>query len=74
MSVVPPAHPRSLAALRAPQMAELVTERSILVLPVGAIEQHGPHLPYDTDLLVASAVADAALRDAGAAVIVCSMV
>jgi creatinine amidohydrolase len=65
MSIVPPAHPRSLAALRAPQVAELVTERSILVLPVGAVEQHGPHLPYDTDLLVATAVAEAALRDAG---------
>ena len=65
MSVVPPAHPRSLAALRAPQMAELVAERSILVQPIGAIEQHGPHLPLDTDLVVATEVAEATVAEFG---------
>ena len=29
-----------------------------LLLPVGATEQHGPHLPLDTDTRIASAVAD----------------
>lgn len=28
-------------------------ETSILCLPLGAIEQHGPHLPLDTDVVVA---------------------
>jgi creatinine amidohydrolase/Fe(II)-dependent formamide hydrolase-like protein len=28
-------------------------ETSILCLPIGAIEQHGPHLPLDTDVIVA---------------------
>jgi creatinine amidohydrolase len=32
--------------------------REVLVLPVGALEQHGPHLPLDTDAFVASAVAE----------------
>ena len=35
---------------------------SILVLPVGAIEVHGPHLPLSTDALLAEASATAAVR------------
>lgn len=30
---------------------------NIVVVPVGALEQHGPHLPLDTDTLIADAVA-----------------
>ncbi len=30
---------------------------SLLVVPIGATEQHGPHLPLDTDTTVAAAVA-----------------
>ncbi|MBX7432083.1 mycofactocin biosynthesis peptidyl-dipeptidase MftE [Mycobacterium sp. Y57] len=30
-----------------------------LVIPVGSTEQHGPHLPLDTDTRIATAVADA---------------
>jgi creatinine amidohydrolase len=29
-----------------------------LVIPLGATEQHGPHLPTDTDTVIASALAD----------------
>ena len=54
---------RRLAELRGPQVAELLTDRSILVQPVGAIEQHGPHLPLDTDLVVATEVAEAAVAE-----------
>ncbi|MGE2832497.1 mycofactocin biosynthesis peptidyl-dipeptidase MftE [Mycobacterium sp. SMC-4] len=39
-----------------------------LIVPVGSTEQHGPHLPLDTDTRIASAVADALtarLRAAG---------
>ncbi|MGC5614908.1 mycofactocin biosynthesis peptidyl-dipeptidase MftE [Georgenia sp. Z1491] len=31
---------------------------TVLVLPVGALEQHGPHLPLDTDATTATAVAE----------------
>jgi creatinine amidohydrolase len=31
----------------------------LAVVPVGAMEQHGPHLPLDTDTLLATAVAEA---------------
>ena len=46
---------RRFADLRASELPGKVSDRSTLILPLGAIEQHGPHLPYSTDLLVAEA-------------------
>jgi creatinine amidohydrolase len=37
---------------------------TVAVLPLGAIEQHGPHLPVSTDYLIASSVAEAAVSTA----------
>lgn len=56
---------RSLAQLTAPDVEKLLTPRSILIQPLGAIEQHGPHLPLNTDLLIAEAVATAAVDRVG---------
>jgi creatinine amidohydrolase len=56
---------RRLAELTAPDAAERIGADSSLVLPVGAIEQHGPHLPLATDLIIAEAVADAVVESAG---------
>jgi creatinine amidohydrolase len=53
---------RRLHELRLPEIPERLDSGSILILPVGAIEQHGPHLPFHTDLLVAERAA-AALVD-----------
>ncbi len=41
------------------------SEPSTLLIPVGSCEQHGPHLPFDTDTRIAVAVAEgvAAARD-----------
>lgn len=55
---------RHLADLRAPQVAELITAHSIFVQPLGAIEQHGPHLPFSTDYVIATRVAEAAVAQA----------
>jgi mycofactocin precursor peptide peptidase len=44
-----------LATLTSPEAGELATAGALLAVPVGATEQHGPHLPLstDTDLAVA---------------------
>lgn len=35
-------------------------EDPVVVVPTGAVEQHGPHLPVDTDTSIAAAIANAA--------------
>lgn len=50
--------------LTGPESAARLTADSVAVLPVGAIEQHGPHLPVSTDFTVAQATAEAAVSDA----------
>ena len=35
---------------------------TVAILPVGAIEAHGPHLPLDTDVIIAEAMAHAGAR------------
>jgi creatinine amidohydrolase/Fe(II)-dependent formamide hydrolase-like protein len=44
---------RSVGGLTFPEVSQRLKETSILCLPLGAIEQHGPHLPLDTDVIVA---------------------
>jgi creatinine amidohydrolase len=49
--------------LTGPESAQLSAD-SVAVLPLGAVEQHGPHLPLSTDFTVASATAEAAVAEA----------
>lgn len=56
---------RQLGDLRAPELPSALTRDSIIVLPLGAIEQHGPHLPLNTDFVVADAVANTAVSEFG---------
>ena len=46
-----------------------VGEGRVLVLPLGATEQHGPHLPLDTDTVIARTVAESAAGRVTAAVV-----
>lgn len=48
------------ADLRWPEVAALDPERTVAVLPLGATEQHGPHLPLAVDTAIAEAVLAAA--------------
>ncbi len=47
--------------LSAPELAELADEDGVALLALGAIEQHGPHLPLSTDLDIACGLQTAAL-------------
>lgn len=57
---------RRYAELTTEEVTTVLTGDSVLVLPTGAIEPHGPHLPLATDLIVAEAVS-AAVVERGAA-------
>ena len=43
--------------LRSPQLKSLADVNAIVIVPVGSIEQHGPHLPVKVDALIATEVA-----------------
>lgn len=47
---------RLLGELTSPEICERLRATSVLCLPVGSIEQHGPHLPLNTDLVLAEGV------------------
>jgi creatinine amidohydrolase len=50
---------RELASLTWPEIAEAISGGTGVVLPVGATEQHGPHLPVCVDALLATDLAHA---------------
>lgn len=50
------------ADLSTRQFAQLDWSRIVALLPVAAIEQHGPHLPVSVDAAINAGILDAALR------------
>ncbi len=44
--------------LTSPELKKLSEQGAIVLLPVGSIEQHGPHLPVGCDSLVATAMSE----------------
>src|SRR5213594_4421223 len=51
-----------LAQLTWEEVRDLDRARTVVVLPVGAIEAHGPHLPLNTDVVIAAAMARSGAR------------
>jgi creatinine amidohydrolase len=52
-----PVHP--LIATTWATLQSLATDQLVAILPVGALEAHGPHLPIGTDIIIAEAMANA---------------
>ncbi len=47
-----------LPELTWPEINALDRERTVVLIPTGAVEQHGPHLPLGTDTFLATAAAE----------------
>ena len=50
------------ARLKAAEIKALAQRNAIVILPIGATEQHGPHLPVQVDTRLATEVAHRAAR------------
>ena len=50
MSEKPESHLWDWSTLTGPEIAAAAARGAVVILPIGAIEQHGPHLPVDTDI------------------------
>lgn len=48
---------RRLAELTWEELAQSIEERLVAIVPIGATEAHGPHLPLGTDVIIAEAMA-----------------
>ncbi len=48
----------SLASLSWVEARDVLSRRPVGLLPIGAIEAHGPHLPLDTDVIIAHEMAE----------------
>ncbi|QDU84194.1 Creatinine amidohydrolase [Planctomycetes bacterium Pla163] len=62
MSGAQPLARHRLVDLTWPEARELFAADPICLLPTGATEPHGPHLPLDVDVVISSAQAEAAAR------------
>jgi creatinine amidohydrolase len=48
---------RALAEMTWEEVRDVDRQRAVVVLPIGAMEAHGPHLPLATDVIIAEAMA-----------------
>jgi len=54
-----------LEELTGPLVGEALDANAVVLVPIGAIEQHGPHLPLSVDWIIADEVARAVANQAG---------
>lgn len=46
------------------ELKEVAARNPVVVIPVGSVEDHGPHLPLDTDNFLISSICEEAARRA----------
>ncbi len=56
---------RRLDELSGPEIAEQITESAVIIQPIGAVEQHGSHLPLSVDHVIAHESAAALVAEHG---------
>ena len=52
-----------------PEIREVAAERRVVVVPIGTLEDHGPHLPIDTDVRIIGEICQRACAQAGERVV-----
>lgn len=52
-------NPQSIYDLTSPEVDELIARSKTAIIPIGSVEQHGPHLPCGTDTIASEVVATA---------------
>ena len=52
--------------MKRPEFEEFIKHTDYAILPVAAIEQHGPHLPYSCDVIVADYLSERIAQETGA--------
>lgn len=57
---------RSIERLSSPEVAATTAATGTAVIPLGSIEQHGPHLPCGTDTIAAQSISHKVAADLGA--------
>lgn len=60
-----PGRRRRLEDLSGPEIGTRITSESIILQPIGAVEQHGPHLPLSVDHVIADEAAAALAEEHG---------
>lgn len=60
-----------LASITWREAKEAFEAAQLAIVPVGSLEQHGPHLTLDTDMAVARALAERLHSDLGSAAVLC---
>lgn len=63
-----------LAELTTVEAAAAIARASVVLLPVGAVEQHGPHLSLETDARVAESFAERLAAELGSDAVLCPLV
>lgn len=56
---------RQFEDLTGPAVLDRITPESVLLMPIGAVEQHGPHLPMSVDHVIAHEAATAVVDAVG---------
>ena len=56
---------RRYADIVGPDIGDVISDESVIVLPVGAVEQHGPHLPMSVDDVIATETTTEVVRRFG---------
>jgi len=54
-----------MAELSWPEWAQKIADGAIVFLPIGATEQHGPHLPLNVDVILPTGVCERVAREVG---------